>query len=968
MNNIVAYINQEWINLSNEHGEIQKEVDDNILRNYLDGKDIHPSYLITGVFGAGKSTLMVYVFKKSLDMGVLPIYILAEDISKLIDEHQIEGHEKLAGFINKYVKDIKNAFKNKDFESIEEKLLYISGKDSGADKSGKIIKSEAYEYLKENYDKVKNPDKIVLLVDELEDTYKDIKSKIGSDPLRTFLEDKSFLKFFAMTPSGIHDLGGADETRFIIKIIPSLDIEYLRKKYDLSAEKCNALWWLSRGNPRHIILNYEKIGDLDNKGVAEIKEILDILPPIGKDKGAVPSVDIEDISHSKIKYIFNLKPIECDPYRGFKITKDLASGEGDLSEKIFQEKFDLKGNKEECDIALKLAGYFRKIAMTLSGDDLTFYMPKYELNDFIELVVDMFLDKEHKNLLKKKDKEKDKEILTDKIMIKLYEIPRKLKEEPDLITDKLMANKIMGIEFSEEFTKKLPFAIKDIRKMFPLPIANPIIKNIDPEEVKEKIIGKGKPVCKIDDSAMFFISYKDFKEYAQSEEFKSKVLPEGRFMVVLLPEEEYEKYEKHIKNLSGNEKLLKILEELGKIKVVNTPQPIVKFLLTIYDERYPFDFNVAGDNIKSDITLKRKFELYEASLKELINDHKAQPKKFFEYFDEKIKKVDSVWGIKQISEENKMSAISGLSLAFYDLSFRDRENLSKLRGLFKTRNSRGKCADIKVGKGLTKLADDLLPKIKDDKIEEQSSIREIREFWSKSNIDILERLVNYLNRHDFLKLSDNENHKRLLESFWRAKRDEYNISNINGLKDRLEECISKLRDIREIKEKMYSIGINWNFKNDEENIIVSLEGLEELNSLEFSGKLPKYIYQSYLGATLEKIESKINKIYRDLEEIKREYNDLIEIKDNIIKLLEENPKILDYLGDKITFEKIKDILEESLEFGESHDGHTTYEVKSRLETKKQLLRKLREYFENLRIELNDFKKILENHDLLEGRK
>jgi hypothetical protein len=29
---------------------------------------------------------------------------------------------------------------------------------------------------------------------------------------------------------------------------------------------------------------------------------------------------------------------------------------------------------------------------------------------------------------------------------------------------------------------------------------------------------------------------------------------------------------------------------------------------------------------------------------------------------------------------------------------------------------------------------------------------------------------------------------------------------------------------------------------------------------------------------------------------------------------------------------------------------------------------LREYFENLRIELNDFKKILENHDLLEGRK
>ncbi|EHP89538.1 hypothetical protein [Methanotorris formicicus] len=596
MDSIVAYMNQEWEYLSKEHEKIQRDVD-NILKDYSKSKDIHPSYLITGVYGAGKSTLMVHIFKKNLDMGMLPLYILAEDILNLIGENQIEGHEKLAEFLNKYVENIKNAFKNKDFELIKN-LLYVSGEN---------IKSEAYEYLKENYEKVKNPEKIVLLIDELEDNYKKIKNKIGHDPLRTFLEDKSFLKFFAMTPSGIHDLGGADASRFKNIPIPSVDIEYIKEKYNLPAGKRNALWWLSRGNPRHIILNYEKIKDLNGKGVAEIKEILETLPPIGKEPSNVKSVIVGN-DHSKIKYIIDLKPIECKSYRGFKITKELIDGEGDLSN-LFQKIFNLSNEeKGEPDIALKLAECFRKVTMTLSDDDFVFYIPKDEVNEFMDLVLDIFLEKEHNN-------PEIKEHIS-----KLHDISRKLKEDDELIVEELREAKVIGIEYSKELTKRLPFTIKEIRKMFPLPIANPIIKNIDPDEVKEKVEGRGKPVCKIDDNAMFFVSYRDFKEYAQSDDFKSKVLPEGRFMVILLPEEEFEKYKKYIEN----EKLLKILEELGKIRVVNTPQPIVKFLLTIHEGGYPFDFNVAKDNIMSenDITLKRKFELYEASLKELINDYK----------------------------------------------------------------------------------------------------------------------------------------------------------------------------------------------------------------------------------------------------------------------------------------------------------------------------------------------------------
>ncbi|EHP89536.1 hypothetical protein [Methanotorris formicicus] len=79
-------------------------------------------------------------------------------------------------------------------------------------------------------------------------------------------------------------------------------------------------------------------------------------------------------------------------------------------------------------------------------------------------------------------------------------------------------------------------------------------------------------------------------------------------------------------------------------------------------------------------------------------------------------------------------------------------------------------------------------------------------------------------------MSDDENYKKILEAFWRAKRDEFDIEDINRLKNELEECILKLEKIIGIKRKIYEIGADLKFTDEEENIISSLEGLEELNN------------------------------------------------------------------------------------------------------------------------------------------
>ncbi len=879
---IFADINQKWEILSDDHKKMWSYFKEEVLNAFVKNEDVHPSYLITGVFGQGKTSFLYHILRESVNIGILPIFVIARD---LFEKIKAKDYGEVKEEINRIVEELKTNIQSGNFSKDSQFITSLPSKSQ----------EELIRFYQKNLDKISQFDKLILLVDELEDTYKSLKEKAGADPLRTWLEDKSYLKILSLTPSGIYDLGGADESRLIKWNIPPVSIEYMRENMGLSVGKANALWWLSRGIPRHIIHNLPKLKEISEKdGSYKIRETLKSLERIGKEPAKVNAVETgPDFDDSKYKFLINLTPQKSQPYKGFLITKELDEG---LLSELLKKMFNLTHKNEE-DLSLIIAYYFKLVAMVLSDENFTAYVDVNEINEFMDLALDILLEHEYKKPI------------VEKNMSKLLEVSEKLKTDPNLLLTTLLTNPLQGISY-RELDKKLPFTINEIRKLFPLPIANPIVKS-NPDDVFRQLEGRGIPVCR-NGVFMFFASYRDLEEYLATDEFKNIILPEGKYTVILLPEEEFDSFEKAIENpVSKNAQFLVWMSDQGKLKVVKCPPLIKTFLLSLYDykSKVPYDIDSIAEDIRisQDILLKKKFELYYTALKDLVENNKPTPKHFFRG-KPGLKGLSDVWGSTQLKEEEV--AVAGLALSFYDLTSNDEVNLISLRELYRTKEKRGELADIKVGKGLPTLADDLLPrKDRKGRITDSPSVDDLKNFWSKDEIKALDKLSRLLDLQDFKKLIEDLNYKRVLEAFWRATRDEFNTTGISEIKRRLEEVIRKLEFIQDVELKFNrDLKLRLIFGN-QENIVKSLDGLKKLVNLSFKKKLPKFIHKLYLTETLNKIETPVSRLYNDIQRIERGVKELESEINRVIKYLSDKKDILDFLSDRLSFEDIKQELE-----------------------------------------------------------
>ena len=548
-------------------------------------------------------------------------------------------------------------------------------------------------------------------------------------------------------------------------------------------------------------------------------------------------------------------------------------------------------------------------------------------------------------------------------MVKLLRISEKLKTNPNLLLTTLIINPPQGISF-REIDKKLPFTINEIRKLFPPPIAHPIVKS-NPDDAFREIEGKGMPVCR-NDIFMFFASYRDLERYLATDEFKNIILPEGKYTVILLPEEEFSRFENAIKNpASKNEQFLAWLLDQGKLKIVKCPPPIKTFLLSLYgyESRVPYNIDNIAEYIRTsqqDILLKKKFELYYTALSDLIEDNKPTPKCFFREKPEP-KGLSDIWGSTQLKEEEV--AIAGLALSFYKLIPKDEANLISLRELFRTKEKRGELADIKVGRGLPTLADDLLPrKDRQGEIVDSPSVDDLKDFWSDDEREGLDKLSRLLDLQDFKKLIDDTNYKRVLEAFWRATRDEFDTVGIDEIKRRLEEVLRKLEFIQNVESEF-----NRNLKlcltfGDQENVVKSIDGLRKLVNLSFERELPRFIHKLYLTATLNKIETPVNRLYIDIQRVERKVKGLESEIGKVIKYLSDKKDVLDFLSDKLSFENIKQELE-SLKMVDNDlsISNADREMDDRVKDVRTIFAKLTELEEKLR----ELKEKLSEYSLLE---
>lgn len=515
-------------------------------------------------------------------------------------------------------------------------------------------------------------------------------------------------------------------------------------------------------------------------------------------------------------------------------------------------------------------------------------------------------------------------------MAKLLNACEKLRSEETLLLTNLLTNKIQGISY-EEVDKELPFTIDEIRHIFPLSIANPIIYS-NPDDVVSEVEGKGKPVCKNFDF-MFFASYRDFENYFLTDEFKDASFPENKYQIILLPEEEFNRYENAKENTtSKNVQIMKWLIDNGKLKVVKIPTPVKLFLLSLYGyaNKIPFDIAMIKNTIlsKQEILLKKKFELYYKGLEEILEDNKPIPKIFFG--KKQIKGLNDIWGVNQLKE--KEVAVAGLALAFYKVSPTDKDNLISIRDLFRTKDHRGPLADVKVGRGLPTLADDLLPrKDKGGQIVDAPSVDNLKDYWSKDEKEKLEILARLLELSEFEKLSDSDDYRRILEAFWKAIRDEFDDRNIQDLKRRIRELIKKLDFIQKVeKDCQKDLGLKILFEDTQENIINALDGLKKLIDISFADKLPNFILKMYLEAILDKVENVILNLHSEVQKVNEKMDELKKNGSKIIDYLKDKKEILTFLGN-VSFDKVKKDLNELFKINNEYNlSDGTQEIVNRI--------------------------------------
>jgi len=858
MAKIIAGYDTEWEHLSERHEILDKQINA-ILTEYSESSDsdLVWSHAIIGTFGAGKTQLLYYIFKKSLENGLLPVYFLAEDLFQEILNRK-DGDNWVAGSLNTLVNDKMNQVYNSLISSDDKALTKV------LKPRNENVRAMVRDLIKKYSGRESLP-KAVLLLDELEQQYGNLQEKVevkDRSPLRDWLESKDYLKVMALAPAGIYEMGGADQTRVDRIVIPPADVTYIRTKYlPGSAGKANSCWWLSRGKPRHLFKAYKKLKDLDvtSLDAPELVIILrDELDSIGQEPSKVPPAVLENIPADKYRYILNLIPIAGEKKRRYFINTETLDA-GKFAEKL-REAFDIRSEE-----AALIGGYFKMVVKALSDESNLLYLDMNELPELLALVLDLFLEYEHASP-NVKDRLRD--------LMALYEN----------LGEPIVHVSLAKLWDAKETDRELPFTIRQIRGLFPFPVMNPMVKNYVPKEIERKLEGKGLPVWKWNEGniqVLFFASWRDLETYSVTDEFYSLVFPDGKGVLCILPPDHSE-FEKTTK--------LEWMEKNGKLNITTTAPLIADFLLSAAGEigdEIPSELTGVLDRFQSekdDIILSRKAIIYTEAISDLVRANIPKPT----YFCRELPPyADTVWGTSQIT--SPPIAISGCALAYSAMNPTEKGLLAHLQAIFKGgRESRGEGPlhkfIVRPRIGLPSLVDDLLPRFgTKGELRDAQVVTGLIGYLSTSYSQLMD-LTRLIELREFLKLGNEEDKSRLLEAFWRGVRGDFDQEGLDTLVDRIEnDYLKTVIEANELEQEAISFfkleGIDF---EDAESMVRSKSDLENL--VRFArdviqdkgngGSLARNLYKMIVNQLVENIDSEMRSLKPNLTSIKKSIDDI----------------------------------------------------------------------------------------------
>ncbi len=864
-----------------------------VLNDYASNQLNHLAYAVIGTFGVGKTQFLYHIHRLAMNRGIVPFYFIAEDLFRevIINNDKIFTPGDVFALVDGKVKGLKEALSEKNYDAVG-KIVDPRGK--LRNEASALVNLDVKDLSKADLSKLK----VILLVDELEGQYGVLQSKVQTkdrSPLREWLEDKVYLKFLAFAPAGIYELGGADRDRVKRIVLPPSDIDYVREKLIKDPGRSNSCWWLSRGKARQLFKACEKLnsGDLCLDTTHVYRIIKDELDQIGQEPSQVPSAYTSAVEPSKVPFLLNLCPVSGESAKRYVI--DTSSFDvGKLADRLV-EAFSVNR-----DNAILISEYFLRTTKSLSGPDGVTYIEDRDLPELFYLVFDHILEYELGS-----------PELSDKLgeMLNLYE--RVNKENPALYG-------IIGRLWELKETKlRLPLAINEIRRAFPFPSMNPIVKNYLPSEMSKKWEGKGLPIWRRVDgdiTILFFASERDFVSYSDKDEFMSNVIPEGKSTLCVFPTGESLKQEKSI---------LTWLRENKKLEFANLPHLLNNFLLSAtgeIQEGIPGDLQLHLGNLKGnkqDILLSRKSEVYSEAINEIISSAPMKP----ETFDKGVPPdAGTVWGKGQMDRD---VAVEGIALAFEELTVRERQVLAEMRELFrsgKEGRGSGDLNQLMPRGGYIALSDDILPRYSKKKEPKDSEpVERLKGYWREHERDRLVGLSRILSLEQFLKLHSQEDLNRLLEALWKSVRNDFNSGDMQIYLQKLEKDIYPiLDDCWKLEQEVRALGSSGIAFKDKERLVKAKDGIEKLfgigeEVLKDTGSaapLVKFIVSTFMGVVVDNIEKDARNLASASQSARNALEELKRAGENLKKNFWEYPKATKFIG--ITDDGVKAIVSEQV--------------------------------------------------------
>jgi len=816
----IADYRQEWEALSDQHEELLDQVKGGI-HDFATGETLELySYAVVGVFGAGKTQLLYHISELCAEEGILPMYFeadyLFEDVFAMDSPAPKDVHE----VVELHVQEVKDAVADNNTDRVSEIL------NSGDDQD----QEQMIEMIMDRFGGT-DVDDHAILVDELEQQYGELQEHVRAEknknsPLRDWLESKNSLKFIALAPAGIYEMGGADQTRCNRLVIPPADVMYIRENlFSGDAGAANACWWLSRGNPRHITKNLDDIDDAKSlQDPVEIQRFLDNLDQVGQDPSRVPAVSIEsgNLEPADYEHLLDLRPKAADEHKRFVI--DVTSvDKGDFIVEV-EDTFGV-----DRTTATYVTEYFFFVVNALSDRDGFAYFREEETKDLFALSFDFLLEYQHNN----------------------PRIEQSLRGLTETYTDvnegeiALMLNQICEYKKTD---RGLPLTLSSIRELFPLPIVDPLVRGNSPSEVSDDFEGRGLPIWEMDQqnkTVYVFLSQRDFKAYTSSDAFETAVIPDGQGALCLICDE--------IDDL--NDDTLEWYQDHGKLNLVQVPPLLADFLTSIAGEEVanlPGDLESALDSLVTDADpiLSRKVKIYRESLLNTVDEELPSPEEFCSREPKNL----NVWGGDQIS--SREIVVPALAIAYRNLDTADEKLLNGIYELFQ---SGGPLTFIaKNRSGYPTIARDMLPQQSPKGgYEHQNVIKNVETYFnSESELRAYAQMVS---EDTFRKLTENENKDRLLTALWRAQRGDFDSGQLDGNSTWLKnEVMNTLSDAEELEEDSVAIGIGGIDWSDNENY-VSAYSNGDLQTLQSNTEeaisdgdiVVKKLYELYLGAARE---------------------------------------------------------------------------------------------------------------------